>query len=104
MLETGKNLFLGAAGIRGSVKKYIDNNVRLIQWVNSLPETGDNRYLYAVIMPEETRDGYPIVQLFLWDNAWFAQKAYPIGVDPNNILLKTAITVDANNVVTIDLG
>ena len=76
-------------------------------FVNSLPETGDNRYIYGVIMPEETRDGYPIAQLFIWDNdnrKWYAQKAYPIGVDPNNILLKTAITIDANNVVTIDLG
>ena len=74
------------------------------KFVDALPETGEEGYIYGVYT-NKTRDGYAIIQMFVWvNNAWSAFGAFDVDIDADNILYKTAITIDANNVVTIDLG
>ena len=74
------------------------------KFVDTLPVTGEEGYVYGVYT-NKTRDGYAIIQMFVWvNNAWAAFGAFDVDIDADNILYKTAITIDANNVVTIDLG
>lgn len=74
------------------------------KFVDALPETGEDGYIYGVYT-NKTRDGYAIIQMFVWvNNAWAVFGAFDVDIDADNILYKTAITIDANNVVTIDLG
>ena len=57
--------------------------------VPSLPLEGDSRYLYGVLMDDLDREGYGIIQFFVWyNNAWYATGAYSIDIDPNTLMYK----------------
>lgn len=64
----------------------------LIKIVASLPETGTSGFLYGVLRPELDRDGYGIIEFFVWyENDWWATGAYSIDIDPNGIVYEDAI-------------
>lgn len=84
MLDVQNNtIYLGKAipGIGGGTE--------IIQIVDTLPETGDSKYLYGVLMDDLDRDGYGIIQFFVWhNNAWYATGAYSIDIDPSTLVYK----------------
>lgn len=43
------------------------NSLQMIKWVESLPTTGETKYLYAVAREETDKEGKKIVALYLWD-------------------------------------
>ena len=64
----------------------------IIKIVASLPETGTSGFLYGVLRPELDRDGYGIIEFFVWyNNEWWATGAYSIDIDPNGIVYEDAI-------------
>lgn len=94
MFELNENdvVFIGGASIPSTVKKFIFDNVNFLQFVATLPETGDSKYVYCVPQEGLTRDGYPIVQMFVWNgqtNRWNAAGAFDIAVNPSELLSKT---------------
>lgn len=94
MFELNENdvVFIGGASIPSTVKKFIFDNVNFLQFVATLPETGDSKYVYCVPQEGLTRDGYPIVQMFVWNgqtNQWNAAGAFDIAVNPSELLSKT---------------
>lgn len=64
----------------------------LIKIVAGLPEVGVSGFLYGVLRPELDRDGYGIIEFFVWyENDWWATGAYSIDIDPEGIVYEDAI-------------
>ena len=64
----------------------------LIKIVATLPEVGVSGFLYGVLRPELDRDGYGIIEFFVWyENDWWATGAYSIDIDPNGIVYEDNI-------------
>lgn len=74
------------------------------KFVDALPVTGEEGYIYGVYT-NNTRDGYAIIQMFVWvNNAWAAFGAFDVDIDAANIFYKTGFqfnsTTGVLNIVT----
>lgn len=67
-------------------------NINLIKWVDTLPATGETKYLYAVAREEVDKDGKKIAALYLWDgSAWRGAGAFSLNIDPATLATKTEL-------------
>lgn len=82
----------------------MDAGASLFKFGNSLPETGENGFLYGVYMPDKTRDGYAIIQFFVWDNDdWAAVGAFDVDLDPNGLVYEDSFdSATGSWVVTVN--
>ena len=63
--------------------------LNFVQWVDTLPETGESKYIYAVPREETDTDGKQIAALYLWDgSAWRGAGAFSLNIDPNTLATK----------------
>lgn len=74
------------------------------KFVDTLPVTGEEGYIYGVYT-NKTRDGYAIIQMFVWNNnAWAAFGAFDVDIDADNIFYKTGFQFNSGtgvlNIVT----
>lgn len=69
--KADKATTLAGYGITNAYTKTETDNaikaINLIKWVESLPTTGETKYLYAVAREETDKEGKKIVALYLWD-------------------------------------
>lgn len=74
-------------------KTEVDNAIKslqMIKWVDTLPTTGDTKYLYAVAREEVDKDGNKIAALYLWDGTeWRGAGAFSLNIDPDTLATKT---------------
>ena len=64
--------------------------LNFVQWVDTLPETGESKYIYAVPREETDIDGKQIAALYLWDGAaWRGAGAFSLNIDPDTLATKT---------------
>lgn len=90
--ENGKQLALKTFSLTGG-----GGDIDVIRIVDTLPETGDSKYLYGVLMDDLDRDGYGIIQFFVWhNNAWYATGAYSIDIDPSTLVYKENFQYDSS--------
>lgn len=67
--------------------------LNLVTWVDTLPETGESKYIYAVPREETDTDGKPIAALYLWDGTrWNGAGAFSLNIDPATLATKTDLT------------
>lgn len=66
----------------------------LIQFVESLPETGIKNLIYAVILDQVDLQGNTIIELFIWNDEWYAVGAQSIDIDKTNLVLKSMFEFD----------
>ena len=67
--------------------------INFVQWVDTLPETGESKYIYAVPREETDTDGKPIAALYLWDGTrWNGAGAFSLNIDPATLATKTDLT------------
>ncbi len=86
------------------------NQLNFIEFVQTLPQSGQAKYIYCVPQENTTRDGYSIVQLFLWDSTageFVAVGAFDVDLAPQSLLYTTdkgaangVAGLDANGKVT----
>ena len=63
-----------------------------VKFVPELPAQGEERYIYGVVLEETTREGYGIIQLFMWYNDnWYAAGAFDVDIDPSQLVYKDNI-------------
>lgn len=96
--ENGPQLALKVFNVGGSPMSADVNRI-----VATLPETGDPRYLYWVPMDETTRDGYAILQVFVWNEdteEWNAGAAYPAYINVSGLLIEQSFDA-ATNTLTL---
>ena len=76
-------------------KKFVQDltsALNFVQWVDSLPETGESKYIYAVPREETDTDGKQIAALYLWDgSAWRGAGAFSLNIDPATLATKTEL-------------
>ena len=87
-----------------ALKEAILQNVDLIRFVATLPETGESKFLYCVPQQEIDKDGYYIVIAYVWNsttNEWNSVGAFSMDIDPESILVKADKNV-ANGVAGLD--
>lgn len=66
--------------------------INLIKWVDTLPATGETKYLYAVAREEVDKDGKKIAALYLWDGTeWRGAGAFSLNIDPDTLATKTEL-------------
>lgn len=66
--------------------------INLIKWVDTLPATGETKYLYAVAREEVDKDGHKIAALYLWDGTeWRGAGAFSLNIDPDTLATKTEL-------------
>ena len=60
--------------------------------MDTLPETGDSKYIYAVPREETDTDGKQIAALYLWDgSAWRGAGAFSLNIDPDTLATKAEL-------------
>lgn len=65
-----------------------------VKFVPALPANGESQYIYGVVRDELSREGYAIVQLFMWyNNNWCAAGAFDVDIDPDQLVYKDNIPV-----------
>lgn len=78
-----------ANGKQKAIKTYlvgVSGNAGIIKFSSSLPETGEEGFIYGV-MTDVTRQGYAIIQLFVWaNNEWCAIGAFDVDINPTGIV------------------
>ena len=66
--------------------------LNFVQWVDTLPETGESKYIYAVPREETDTDGKQIAALYLWDgSAWRGAGAFSLNIDLDTLATKTEL-------------
>lgn len=74
-------------------KKFVQDltsALNFVTWVDTLPETGESKYIYAVPREETDTDGKPIAALYLWDGTrWNGVGAFSLNIDPDTLATKT---------------
>lgn len=85
---------LGATALQAVPDEYVTETelaaLNFVKWVDSLPETGESKYIYAVPREETDTDGKQIAALYLWDgSAWRGAGAFSLNIDPDTIAKKT---------------
>lgn len=77
-------------------KKFVQDltsALNFVTWVDTLPETGESKYIYAVPREETDTDGNPIAALYLWDGTrWNGAGAFSLNIDPATLATKTDLT------------
>lgn len=69
-------------------------------FVPELPAQGEQQYIYGVVLSETTRDGYGIIQLFMWyNNNWYAAGAFDVDIDPSQLVYKDNIPYATSSLV-----
>ena len=64
--------------------------LNFVKWVDTLPETGESKYIYAVPREEVDKDRKKIAALYLWDgSAWRGAGAFSLNIDPDTLATKT---------------
>lgn len=68
------------------------NTLQMIKWVDTLPASGETKYLYAVAREEVDKDGKKIAALYLWDGTeWRGAGAFSLNIDPATLATKTEL-------------
>lgn len=70
------------------------NQLNFIQFVTTLPVTGESKYIYAVPQDETDLDDHPIVVLYLWnatESEWNAVGAFSTNIDPTTLATKAEL-------------
>lgn len=71
-----------------------------VKFVPELPAQGEERYIYGVVLEETTREGYGIIQLFMWyDDNWYAAGAFDVDIDPSQLVYKDNIPYATSTLV-----
>ena len=71
-----------------------------VKFVPELPAEGEEQYVYGVVLSETTRDGYGIIQLFMWYNDnWYAAGAFDVDIDPDQLVYKDNIPYATSSLV-----
>ena len=66
--------------------------LNFVKWVDTLPETGEIKYIYAVPREETDTDGKQIAALYLWDgSAWRGAGAFSLNIDPDTLATKAEL-------------
>ena len=66
--------------------------LNFVKWVDTLPETGESKYIYAVPREETDKDGKQIAALYLWDgSAWRGAGAFSLNIDPDTLATKAEL-------------
>ena len=66
--------------------------LQLVQWFDTLPESGERKYIYAVPREETDTEGKRIAALYLWDgSAWRGVGAFSLNIDPDTLATKTEL-------------
>lgn len=66
--------------------------LNFVKWVDTLPETGESKYIYAVPREETDTDGKQIAALYLWDgSAWRGAGAFSLNIDPDTLATKAEL-------------
>ena len=66
--------------------------LNFVKWVDTLPETGESKYIYAVPREETDTDGKQIAALYLWDgSAWRGAGAFSLNIDPATLATKSEL-------------
>ena len=65
------------------------SQLSFLEFVVSLPVSGNSKYIYAVPQAETDLEDYPIVVLYVWQNEWKAVGAFSTNLDPDSLLTKT---------------
>lgn len=77
-------------------KTEVDNAIKslqMIKWVDTLPASGETKYLYAVAREEVDKDGHKIAALYLWDGTeWRGAGAFSLNIDPDTLATKTDLS------------
>lgn len=71
-----------------------------VKFVPALPAQGEPQYIYGVVRDELSREGYAIVQLFMWyNNNWYAAGAYDVDIDPDQLVYRDNIPYATSSLV-----
>lgn len=66
--------------------------LNFVKWVDTLPETGESKYIYAVPREETDTEGKQIAALYLWDgSAWRGAGAFSLNIDPATLATKAEL-------------
>ena len=84
---------LGATALQAVPDEYVTETelaaLNFVKWVDTLPETGESKYIYAVPREETDTDGKQIAALYLWDgSAWRGAGAFSLNIDPATLATK----------------
>ena len=63
--------------------------LHFIEFVATLPLSGNNKYIYAVPQDETDLEDRPIIVLYVWQNEWKSVGAFSTNLDPDSLLTKT---------------
>lgn len=81
--------------------------LQFVKWINTLPETGESKYIYAIPREETDTDGKQIAALYLWDGStWRGAGAFSLNIDPNTLATKEELAgylpkvFDGNQVIS----
>ena len=65
------------------------SQLNFIEFVATLPTTGNSKYIYAVPQDETDLDNHPIIVLYVWQSEWKSVGAFSTNLDPDSLLTKT---------------
>ncbi len=65
------------------------SQLHFIEFVATLPTTGNSHYIYAVPQDETDLDNRPIIILYVWQSEWKSVGAFSTNLDPDSLLTKT---------------
>ncbi|MBQ6409759.1 hypothetical protein IJI18_00685 [Candidatus Saccharibacteria bacterium] len=80
------------------------NALNFIQFVQTLPATGDSKYIYAVPQEETDLQEHPIVVLYIYQSQWYAIGAFSTNIDPATLATKTELQTLAATVASSYVG
>lgn len=63
--------------------------LHFIEFVATLPTTGNSHYMYAVPQDETDLENHPIIVLYVWQSEWKSVGAFSTNLDPDSLLTKT---------------
>ena len=94
--KADKATTLAGYGISNAYTKTETDNaikaINLIKWVDTLPTTGDTKYLYAIPRNEVDKDGKKIAALYFWDGTeWRGAGAFSLNIDPATLATKNEL-------------
>lgn len=100
--KADKATTLAGYGITDAYTKTETDNaikaIQLIKWVETLPTTGESKYLYAVPQDEKTLDGENIVLLFVWNDTdgWATVGVQTTAVDLSEYAKQADLTAETS--------
>lgn len=100
--KADKATTLAGYGITDAYTKTETDNaikaIQLIKWVETLPTTGESKYLYAVPQYQKTLDGENIVLLFVWNDTdgWATVGVQTTAVDLSEYAKQADLTAEAS--------